>query len=284
MAVAYRRRRVNRMVERTPFRALPTPARRFVAAAIAFGGVAIGARFAAAEMPATREQWILLVLATILGSRSVRIGRNIELTPTLPLTFLAFIRCGWGTAMDVAVVAMLATCLMRRSPLDLYKTAFNAGAIALATGAGAAAFGLGARAPADSRLERLVWSVFAGAAAYFLVNTLLVAAAAGTARSLPILSIWREQLLGTVTTSYAGASLAIAAAFLIEWSGGAAVLLVLPGIWVLLQCYRLQSERNAERLRRIEVEAMNDARRHAASAPSPAEGERAAPLHAVAAR
>src|SRR5204862_1732974 len=117
------------------------PARLYVACVVFAGTAALGWRLAAQPFVSDAVFLFLVVLSAALGSRTVALGQKAEMALSLPLILCALLRSGTAGAIDVAVVGMLSTCLLRKKPLAPHRTAFNVASVVIATLASGAVYG-----------------------------------------------------------------------------------------------------------------------------------------------
>jgi len=194
----------------------------------------------------------LVVLSAALGSRTVALGQKAEMALSLPLILCALLRAGTGGAIDVAVVGMLSTCLLRRKPLAPHRTLFNIASVALATLASGAIYEAlhtdGARFVPSAYLLPLAAAVFA----YFATNTILVAMAIALSNRRPFVQVWAGSFRWTLISYLAGGSIAAGMVHLSEAFPAYTLILAVPPILLLYYFFRFYIDRAAEHRQRME--------------------------------
>jgi diguanylate cyclase (GGDEF)-like protein/putative nucleotidyltransferase with HDIG domain len=219
-------------------KSLPLPARLLVCAAIA-----AGAGLFAMTLPFHLEQKLLFGAILVLSS----VTSIFKVTLPLPrsastmsvsyaVDFVSLLLLGAPQTMVIAAVSAWSQCTFRikeRNPA--HRTLFSMASLVITVwAAGLAHTALGGT---PGRLE--FWSglpaLAAAATTYFLVNTLLVAAAIGLSTHTSILKVWEKDFLWSAPSYFVGASAAAAVIALIQVSS----LWLLPlGIAPLYLTYR----------------------------------------------
>ena len=202
---------------------------------------------------------LLLALATFLaGARPVHIpSLRTEVTATHPFVFCTMAAAGPHAAGLVALIGVLGATAgepKRRRGIHL---AFNLGAVLLSTALAAWTFLLVGGVPGSSVLE-LLGPLTATAAAYFLVNTGLVALAIAIDKSQPLVETWWRSLGWTTVSYFTGLTLAVLMVVVLDSVGPWAVALGVPPCWFIAAFYRSNKERLEEHQRRMrEIEELN---------------------------
>jgi hypothetical protein len=201
---------------------------------------------------------LLIVLAVVTGARPVRISSlKTSLTATDPLILCALAILGPVAAAAVGLAGAAAAQVGKSRRTRGVKIVFNLGAIALSTAAGAGAFLALGGTPGDAVLT-LIWPLAGATAAYFVLNTVLVAGAIALEKRQPVFATWRPTFQWTAVSFFASLSLAVCLALIFERLGAWALALGLPLCWLVLAYFRSHHDRLDEQQRRTrEVEALN---------------------------
>jgi signal transduction histidine kinase/ActR/RegA family two-component response regulator len=247
--------------------------RAYVAVVIASGAAATVAWF-----PRSMPDPVLFgVLATFSGLTSawkvtlpIPIRNGSTLSVSYAANLMALLLLGLEPALLVALVGVGLQCGYRaRWPYPTYRTVFSLAAAALtmvATGVVFAWLG-GPAAPLDSLA--LAKPLVGAIAAYFVVNTGLVAGAIALSTGRSCLSIWRQDFLWSgASFMVAGTAGALAAAAVQSGEHWKAVLLVAP-IYLIYRTYQLfagrleDQQRHTDEIQRLHegaVAALGQAR------------------------
>src|SRR4051812_11460137 len=242
--------------------ALPRQAQIYVALVIASGAVLLATFFPRALPPP--GLFAFLVVTSCLTSAwkinlPISLGSGSTLSVSYAANLMALLLLGMRPALLVAVAGVWTQCtfnVKRRYPL--YRTAFSIAAeivTMIATGAVYRALG-GTAAPVE--IAPLLRPLVGAIAAYFLVNTALVAGAIGLSTGRRVWTVWREDFSWSATSfivaGSAGAFAAIVVARGEEWK---AVLLVAP-VYLTYRTYRVFMARlEEERRHNAEMQAAN---------------------------
>ena len=203
---------------------------------------------------------LVAALAALAGLRPVRFPRfKTELSATHPFVLLAAAVLGPLDAMIVAVIGLTGVFVRPGRRLDPMRTAFNLGAVTLASAAASWAFFV-----TGGQVGGSLWVSFgplaAATAAYFLVNTGLVTVAIAFQQHTPVMVVWRETFQWTAVSYFTGLTLAAVMIIALQAWGLWALALAIPPCWLLLAFYRAHRETMHEHERRVdEVCALNAA-------------------------
>jgi signal transduction histidine kinase len=203
---------------------------------------------------------LVAALAALAGLRPVRFARfKTELSATHPFVLLAVAVLGPLDAMLVALVGLTGVLVRPGRPLNAMRTAFNLGAVTLASAAASWAFYATGGIVGGS-----LWVSFgplaAATAAYFLVNTGLVTVAIAFQQRTPVMEVWRETFQWTAVSYFTGLTLAAVMIVGLQAWGLWALALAIPPCWLLLAFYKAHREAIQEHERRVdEVCALNAA-------------------------
>ena len=236
--------------------------KRYVASVDACALIALALALATArgwpEDPWTLS--LVAALAALAGLRPVRFPRfKTELSATHPFVLLAAAVLGPLDAMIVAVIGLTGVFVRPGRRLDPMRTAFNLGAVTLASAAASWAFFV-----TGGQVGGSLWVSFgplaAATAAYFLVNTGLVTVAIAFQQHTPVMVVWRETFQWTAVSYFTGLTLAAVMIVALQAWGLWALALAIPPCWLLLAFYRAHRETMHEHERRVdEVCALNAA-------------------------
>ena len=223
--------------------ALPRAARLYVALVIAVGTIALIAFFPLAY-PKPILFAALLVIGCLTSIWKVTLPIAVASGSTLSVSYAAdltaLVLLGPRQAMLVAVVGVCAQCTLNiRHPYPLYRTVFSMAAEAVtivATGAAYAALG-GLSAPLA--IAALAPPLVGAIAAYFVVNTGLVAGAIALSTGRRVWDVWHNDFLWSgASFMVAGTAGAIAAIVIDRGQQWLAVLMLAP-VYLTYRTYQL---------------------------------------------
>ena len=252
------------------WQALPRAAQLYVAAVIVGGAGVLAAYF-----PLTYPRPVLfatLLAAVCLTSLwKVTLPISVASDSTLSVSYAAnlttLLLLGPQHAMVVAVAGAWMQCTFKvRGRYPLYRTAFSMAAEAMTMFATGVAFGWlgGAARPFD--LTVLTKPLVGAIAAYFVVNTGLVAAAIAWSTGQRLWKVWRDDFLWSgVSFTVAGTAGAVAAVVIDRGEQWKAILMVAP-VYLTYRTYqvftgRLEDQQRHERALRDEKERAEEANR-----------------------
>ena len=213
--------------------ALPRAAQVYVAAVIAAGAVAFAVIF-----PTHLDRPILFLALLIIGcvmstwkvNLPAALGNGSTLSVSYSVDLMALLLLGVGPATLIALAGVWTQCTLKvKQPYPLYRTAFSAAQEALTMSATAAAYtALGGVLPPGTIVE-VARAVVGAITVYFLVNTLLVAAAMALSTRESIAAVWRDNFLWSAPSFIvAGGAGAFAAVLVTRGDHWMAVLLAAP--------------------------------------------------------
>jgi diguanylate cyclase (GGDEF)-like protein/putative nucleotidyltransferase with HDIG domain len=190
---------------------------------------------------------LYLLLTAIASGVKVRLP---GITGTMSLSFVLVLFCviqlSPGEVADVAVVSALVQCFWKATqrPRSI-AVGYNIGLMILSTMAAYAAY------HAWPPFTSLVVTMVSAGCAYYLVNTLSVAAAIAITEGKSFFLVWRDFYVWSLPFYLFGASLAAAMTFLtrFNWEIGLAVL---PLIVITYRSYRVQLKQLEEEKRHAE--------------------------------
>lgn len=246
-------REVNRILCNS-FKELPISCRIFVVTVcvIGFGLLALeGARVAP---PDKTELFFFLVLAAVTSTWRVPLaGKLGTLSVGFAIVYAMLLVLGTRAAVLGGAVSGLAGTLRSTRTgkwQPLHRMLFGAASLSLtAEFAGRVFLALGGAKGLN--LQQLLAPVSASTAAYFFVNTFLVAVPLALSRHEPISQTWRGLFLWTAPTYYAGTSCAVLLSLLYHRFGFTAIVFILPPLYVVLFSYRLYIEKTQQEMKHI---------------------------------
>ncbi|MCX6549703.1 MAG: diguanylate cyclase [Acidobacteria bacterium] len=221
------------------FRALPVAMQAYLATLVLAGAGLAG--WASGHLGLDQMPLFLALLLAANLTSAVKIqlplaGGGSTLSLSYVVNFAAILCLDPGAVTLIAVTSAWSQCTFRvRQRNPAYQTLFSMAALGVAATASGWTYGLVLPAAAQTATSELGAAVVA-ATVYFLLNTLLVAAAVALSTQDRILLVWKRDFLRSSPTYYIGA-LVGAVVVLVVSSGGA--------IWVpvlavpVYFCYRI---------------------------------------------
>lgn len=197
-------------------------------------------------------------LAALAGSKPVHIPNfRTQFTVTHPFIFVALAALGPFDACVVAAAGVAGLFLGKHRPMRPIRIVFNVASVAFSTALAGFAFALAGGTSGGAYLSAF-WALTAGAAAYFVSNTWLLALAIAIDRECGVLEVWRDGFQWTAASYFTGLTVAMLLLAMLGAFGPWSLALGIPPCWLLLAFYETHRERIAERERRIaEVEGLN---------------------------
>src|SRR4029077_7032669 len=252
--------------DRLEWRAQPRSAQLYVVAVIAVGVCAVIALFPRVWPPAV--MFAVLVSASCVTSiwkvnLPIPLGSGSTLSVSYAADLTALLLLGPRYALLVALAGAWTQCTFNvKRSYPLYRTAFSVGAEAITMAVtGAAYTALGGRvAPID--FETVATPLFGAIAAYFVVNTGLVATAIALSTHRSLAMIWREDFLWSVASFIVAGSAGAGAAVVVARGQHWMAFLALMPVYLIYRAYstfvgRLDDERrHVEETRRLHGEAV----------------------------
>jgi signal transduction histidine kinase/CheY-like chemotaxis protein len=242
--------------------ALPRQAQVYVTLVIASGAILL-ALFLPGALPPPGLFVFLLLTSCLTSAWKINLPIPLASGSTLSVSYaanlMALLLLGVRPAVLVAAAGVWTQCTVNvRRRYPAYRTAFSVAAEIVtmaATGAAYRALG-GTLAPVE--LSPLLRPLVGAIAAYFLVNTGLVAAAIGLSTDRAPWTVWREDFAWSAASfMVAGSAGALAAVVIQRGEQWKALLLVAP-VYLTYRTYRLFVARlEQERRHTAEMEAAN---------------------------
>ena len=233
-------------------RELPRAAQAFVVAVALCGASVLAWRFATGPIQGDAGFLTLILLCGLLGPRTVSLGQKVEMSLLLPLILCALMRVGTGGAIDVAVVGMTSSCVLRKKPLALYRTLFNVASLTLVTFLSGTVYESLYRGGAELSAAAICAPLVLSVVTYFVTNTALVATVVSLSTKRTFWQIWRESFLWTLVSYLAGGSISVGMVWLFGAFGPYSLVLGIPPILLIYFFLRFYIDRANERAKRIE--------------------------------
>jgi len=242
--------------DRLGWQTLPPGAQLYVMAVVA-GGACTAVALSPQEWPPASEFLTLVAVSCLLSTWKVNLPLPLSSGSTLSVSYAAdlaaLLLVGPRAALLVALAGAFTQCTIKpKRPYPLYRTAFSLGAEAITMAATSASYAaLGGRvAPIDfaSLPKPLVGAI----AAYFVVNTGLIAGAIGLSSRRPIVKIWIDDFLWSgASFMVAGSAGACAAVLTARGQIWGPFLLAMPA-YVVYRSYSLVVARLEDQRRHVE--------------------------------
>jgi len=237
---------------------LPLPARLLVCAVIA-----AGAGLFPLMLPFRLEEPLLFVLILALSSAASIFKVTLPLphsSSTMSLSsavvFASLLLLGTAQTMVIAAVSAWAQCTFRKKEHNpAHRTLFSMASLVVSVyGAGIVHSALGGT---PGRLE--LWSgmapLIAAVTTYFLVNTLLVAAAIGLSTQTSVVKIWDRDFLWSAPGYFVGGAVAAGGIILLRTSSPWLLLLALAPLYLTYRSYKTYIGRIEEEQLRVKETA-----------------------------
>jgi hypothetical protein len=147
------------------------------------------------------------------------------------IDFVVLVTAGAGLAMAIAALGVIVQCTLRvRVRQRWYRAAFSVATVAMAVRAAGWTWSAAGGAPTGTGIATSVFALALAAAAYFAINTGLVAGAIALSSGTPVMRCWRQNFLCTAP-GYVLAGVAVAVLQPLVSSGR---LVLLPAIGVAM--------------------------------------------------
>lgn len=233
---------------------LPLAARVYVRVVIALGTIVVAASLLSLRIDRPELFAALLALSVISSALKVDLPLGVGsscISLSYAVDFTALLLLGPSAAMLIAAASAWSQCTFRMSERNpAYKTIFSMAALSLTVAASATTYRLlggtyGTLPP--SPLQPLM----AAAMMYFLVNSLAVAAAFALATGKPILRVWHDNFLWSVTSYVVGGIVAGIAVEVFHRAGEWHTILAVVPLSLTYRSYRIYLSRIADEQRRV---------------------------------
>jgi len=201
---------------------------------------------------------LLASLAVMTGTGVVRVpGTKISVQVSDCFVFTALAAYGPMPACCVAAAAGFAAIFGKEPHRKPLRIVFNVGNLVTSVSAGSAVYLLTGGRPGMPVFEQL-GPLFAATAVYLAVNTFLVTAAIHLDSGRGIDRSWRESMLWTAMSTFAGLTLAVFLTWALSALGTTGLALGVPPAWLLALFYRTHKERQVAAQDRVEaIEEVN---------------------------
>lgn len=211
----------------------------------AFGACLTVGHVSAIERPGT--MLAIVALAALAACRPVRVEHlRMKIVPTHPFVLIALAALGPSAALLVAVAGVTAAAFGReRTPVAM-RLFLNLGSVVLGATAAAWVFA-GTGGVSGRSVQANLWPLIPAAAAYFLCNSGVVAAAIALETRRTVVGTWCESMRWSAWSALAGLMIAIAGLALLDQSPALGLAFVALPCLLLVGLYRSQAESAAAR-------------------------------------
>ena len=202
---------------------------------------------------------LLVSLAVMTGTGVVRVpGTKISVQVSDSFVFTALAAYGPMPACFVAAAAGFAAIFGKEPHRKPLRIAFNIANLVTSASAGSAVYLLSGGQAGSPVLDQL-GPLFAATAVYLAVNTFLVTVAIRLDSGRGIDRSWRESMLWTAMSTFAGLTLAVFLTWALSAMGTKGLALGVPPAWLLALFYRTHKERQVAAQERVEaIEEVNE--------------------------
>ena len=203
-------------------RALPLSARLLVFTVIATGVVLLGSVFPLARFEQPMLFAAVLVLSSVTSVFKVtlplaRSGSTMSVSYAADIASLLLF--GTAPTMLVAGASAWSQCTFRRKERNpVHQTCFSIASIVISVKVAGMAYAALGGVPGELHGWTALTALAGAATAYFVVNTVLVAAAVGLSTQQPVGRIWNENFLWSAPNYFVGAAVAAAVVTLMQMS------------------------------------------------------------------
>jgi hypothetical protein len=214
---------------------LPLTARAFVALIVVAGAGVLGYAIFRANSFHGAEFALFLVVACVAARMKVKLpGVTGSMSVNLPFILLALVEMSVAEALALACLSNLTQCLPRQGEkFHWIQAVFNFNAMALAVGATTWIYGCSRLAGLSSPSRLMI-----ATAAFFLLNTALVATVMSLAEEKDALHTWTGIFELTFPYFLLSAAIAAVAIMLAENPPWQAPLEILPLMFIVCESYR----------------------------------------------
>jgi signal transduction histidine kinase/ActR/RegA family two-component response regulator len=241
--------------DRLTWEALPWPAQWYVALVMAAGASTLVAFFPTAYPPTVMFA-ALIVLACLTSLWKVNLPIATASGSTLSVSYaadlMALLLLGLQPAIIVAVAGVVMQCSYKvKKSYPLYRTLFSVAAEALTMTATGIVYQQLGGSLRPLHMAVLAKPLVGAIAAYFIVNTSLVAGAIALSSSRSFFSVWRDDFLWSgASFMVAGSAGAMAAVVVARGEHWKAVLLIAP-VYLTYRTYEVFVGRLADQARHM---------------------------------
>ncbi|MBZ5523360.1 MAG: diguanylate cyclase [Acidobacteriia bacterium] len=215
-------------------RTLSLPARLFVAFVVLAGAVAFSLSLAPWPSAMTGKFLVFLALALIASGMKVALPLlNSTMSVNFPFILLGLVALAPEQTMILGCASVMVQCFVRvKKGFSIIQILFNTANVAIAIWCANGVFRAGWLEPYPAGLR-----LFAAATAYFIVNSLCVAAILSLSEGRSRINIWKELFLWSFPYHLMGASVALAISSLMEITSWIVILLIVPVAYGIYAAY-----------------------------------------------
>lgn len=240
--------------ERQTLRALPLGMQAYLIGMVAVGAVILAISLWKTPSVNLAAFAALLLVSTVTSAIKVAVPLTqggSTLSVSYVVNFAALILLGpWGTVPIAAASAWSQCTFKMRARNPWHQTLFSMATLGVTVAAAGGTHGLTLAIAGPTPLAKFGAAALA-ATVYFLLNSLLVAAAVALASQQNIGDVWKRNFLWSSPTYYIGAAIALLAVLVADHGGIMwAALLALPA-YITYRSYRAYSERIGEEQRQV---------------------------------
>jgi hypothetical protein len=189
----------------------------------------------------TAEALQLGLYAAAAAPFLVNLGRNVFLSPTFPFLIASAMLAGPGEAVLTAIAASVSLAVARRKRMPTYKIMFNLAANMISAMVTAILYRALGGDPAHLGSQASVQAFLGAVCGYYLVNTFLVAIAAGLEQDLPIGRLWVQKFHWAALSYLAGGSAGLLILLFMHRWGPYGFVLVFPFLAIIYQSWAVSA-------------------------------------------
>jgi hypothetical protein len=224
-----------------------TPVKKsLLALVLAVDAAAVVALFALPFDGTTERPLVLLCLsclALLTGIQPVRVpALKLDFITSQPFIFVAMAALRPTAAVVIAMIAVLAAASRDYGERTLLRLIFNLGAMLLTVAATWWLFTV-LGGTAGKPLEALIFPLAAAVLAFFLINSILMAAVVAIDKEQHFTRTWRECFAWNAWCHFAGLTIAVAMLALLDHALIWCLLLAAAPCWLLSVYYRSQGRK-----------------------------------------
>lgn len=236
------------------YRDLPSKCRTFVVVICVLGFGALAYEATRLDFSRKAELLFFLALAAITSTWRVHLTEKLgTVSVGFAIVYATLLILGLSEAVVAGGVSALTGTLRSVKTgkfQPLHRILFGVASISLtAWAAGHIFVSLGGARGLEPRL--LLMPVSVSTAAYFFLNTLLVAVPVALSNNGAILQTWHQFFLWTAPSYYAGTFCAVLMSIFYHRFGFAAMVFIMPPLYIVLHSYRLYVEKMQQEMKHI---------------------------------
>jgi diguanylate cyclase (GGDEF)-like protein/putative nucleotidyltransferase with HDIG domain len=234
---------------------LPHAAQVYVRVVIALGAAIVAMSAVGIEQLPRPGLFTALLALSVLGSAlkvdmPLGVGSSC-ISLSYAVDFTALLLLGPAPAVLIAVASAWSQCSFRMNERNpAYKTVFSMAALAITVFASGTIYEL-LGGNFDGRTSAPLQPVLTAAMTYFVVNSLTVAAAVALATKKPILKVWHDNFLWSVTSYVVGAIAAAIAVEVFHRAGEWQTALAVLPLFLTYRTYRIYLKRISDEQQRV---------------------------------